>query len=55
VGIDADYGSVEAGKKADLLMVRKLRGRPLICRCFIDGQSVLRYAYRKAKEERCCD
>ncbi|MDR1389798.1 MAG: alpha-D-ribose 1-methylphosphonate 5-triphosphate diphosphatase [Treponema sp.] len=45
VGIAADYGSVEEGKKADLLIVRKLRSRPLIQRCFIDGQSVLRYHY----------
>ncbi|MDR2111404.1 MAG: alpha-D-ribose 1-methylphosphonate 5-triphosphate diphosphatase [Spirochaetaceae bacterium] len=47
VGIAADYGLVEEGKKADLLIVRKLQGRPLVYRCFIDGQSVLRYKYRQ--------
>jgi alpha-D-ribose 1-methylphosphonate 5-triphosphate diphosphatase len=54
MGIDGDYGSVEAGKKADLLIVRKLQGRPLVCRCFIDGQSVLRYKYRQDSREESC-
>ncbi|MDR2258285.1 MAG: alpha-D-ribose 1-methylphosphonate 5-triphosphate diphosphatase [Treponema sp.] len=51
MNIAADYGSIEAGKKADLLIVRKVRGRPLVCQCFIDGQSAVRYEYRK--EEPC--
>jgi alpha-D-ribose 1-methylphosphonate 5-triphosphate diphosphatase len=46
VGIAGDYGSVEAGKKADLLLVRKIRGRPLISSCFIDGRKVLSFRYR---------
>jgi alpha-D-ribose 1-methylphosphonate 5-triphosphate diphosphatase len=47
MGIAADYGSVEAGKKADLLVVQKLQGCPLVCRCFINGQSAVQYEYRK--------
>ena len=46
VGIAGDYGSVEAGKKADLLVIRIVRGRPLISACFIDGQKVLSLKYR---------
>jgi alpha-D-ribose 1-methylphosphonate 5-triphosphate diphosphatase len=46
VGIAADYGSVEAGKKADLLVVRKIQGCPMINKCFIDGHSAVQYEYR---------
>jgi alpha-D-ribose 1-methylphosphonate 5-triphosphate diphosphatase len=46
MGIDGDYGSVEAGKKADLILVRKIHGHPIIDRCFIDGQSALQFEYR---------
>jgi alpha-D-ribose 1-methylphosphonate 5-triphosphate diphosphatase len=46
VGIAGDYGSVEPGKKADLLLVRRVRGRPLISACFIDGRKVLQFRYR---------
>jgi alpha-D-ribose 1-methylphosphonate 5-triphosphate diphosphatase len=48
MGIEADYGSVEAGKKADLLVIQKIHGRPLIHWCFIDGHNALRYEYRTA-------
>jgi alpha-D-ribose 1-methylphosphonate 5-triphosphate diphosphatase len=54
MGIDTEYGSVEAGKKADLLMVRKFQGCPLIYQCFIDGQSAVRYDYRTANKEEPC-
>ena len=46
MGIDADYGSVEAGKKADLLVVRKIEGKPMVYTCFIDGRTVLQFEYR---------
>jgi alpha-D-ribose 1-methylphosphonate 5-triphosphate diphosphatase len=46
MGIAADYGSVEAGKKADLLVVQKLQDCPLVRRCFIDGQGAVQYEYR---------
>jgi alpha-D-ribose 1-methylphosphonate 5-triphosphate diphosphatase len=46
MGIDGDYGSVEAGKKADLLVVLKIHRRPMIHKCFIDGQAALQFEYR---------
>ena len=46
VGIAADYGSVELGKKADLLLVRRVLDRPLVSACFIDGRKVLQFRYR---------
>ncbi|MDR1288221.1 MAG: alpha-D-ribose 1-methylphosphonate 5-triphosphate diphosphatase [Treponema sp.] len=46
MGIDRDYGSVEEGKKADLLLVRKVHGHPIIDRCFIDGRPALQFEYR---------
>ncbi|MDR2375488.1 MAG: amidohydrolase family protein, partial [Treponema sp.] len=51
MGIAADSGSVDAGKKADLLIVQKLQDCPLVCQCFIDGQSAVQYEYRK--DEKC--
>ena len=52
MGIDTDYGSVEAGKKADLLVVRKIHGKPMVYKCFIDGRTVLQYEYRVGEESR---
>jgi alpha-D-ribose 1-methylphosphonate 5-triphosphate diphosphatase len=46
MGIDADYGTVEVGKKADLLVVRKINGKPMVYKCFIDGRTVLQFEYR---------
>jgi alpha-D-ribose 1-methylphosphonate 5-triphosphate diphosphatase len=52
LGIDGDYGSVEAGKKADILLIRKVRGRPLISACLIDGRRVLSFRYRRDGSKR---
>jgi alpha-D-ribose 1-methylphosphonate 5-triphosphate diphosphatase PhnM len=46
MGIAADYGSVAPGKKADLLVVKKSPGCPLLSGCFTGGQMTLRYEYR---------
>ncbi|MDR0584553.1 MAG: alpha-D-ribose 1-methylphosphonate 5-triphosphate diphosphatase [Treponema sp.] len=46
MGIAAGYGSVEAGKKADLLVVRKIRRQPVVNQCFINGQTTLQFEYR---------
>ena len=51
--IDADYGSIEAGKKADLLMVKKIHGKPMVQKCFIDGQTVLQFDYRSGEGDNC--
>jgi len=50
-GIDADYGTVEPGKKADLLLVQKIQGQPMIHKCFIDGRIVLQLEYRIGQGE----
>lgn len=49
--IDADYGSVEVGKKADLLIVSQTDGRPAVTGVFVDGQSVLQLSYHKINEK----
>jgi alpha-D-ribose 1-methylphosphonate 5-triphosphate diphosphatase len=46
MGIDRDYGSVESGKKADLLVVLKIHNRPMIYKSFIDGRTALQFEYR---------
>jgi phosphonate metabolism protein PhnM len=47
VGMDAELGSVEAGKKADLLVVDELEdGFPVVTAAFVDGRSILRTSYR---------
>ena len=52
MGIDADYGTVETGKKADLVVVRKIHGKPMVYKCFIDGRTVLQLEYRVGEESR---
>jgi alpha-D-ribose 1-methylphosphonate 5-triphosphate diphosphatase len=46
MGIDKDYGSVEPGKKADFLIIRKIHQRPMVYKCFIDGRTTLQFEYR---------
>ena len=45
--IDKDYGSVEPGKKADLLIVDVLDGYPVITHVFVDGRTTYRVEYRR--------
>ncbi|MCL1803455.1 MAG: alpha-D-ribose 1-methylphosphonate 5-triphosphate diphosphatase [Eubacteriaceae bacterium] len=45
--IDNDYGSLEIGKKADLLIVEILDGYPIITHVFVDGNTTSRIEYRK--------
>jgi alpha-D-ribose 1-methylphosphonate 5-triphosphate diphosphatase len=45
--IDGDYGSIEPGKKADLLIVDILDGYPVITHSFVDGVAAARIEYRR--------
>ena len=45
--IDEDYGSIEIGKKGDLLIVEMLDGYPVITHVFIDGKPTSRVEYRR--------
>ena len=47
MGTDREYGSIETGKKADLLIVDVLEGYPVITHCFIDGIAASRIEYRR--------
>ena len=44
---DKDYGSVEPGKKADLLIVDMLDRYPVITHVFVDGNPTFRIEYRR--------
>jgi alpha-D-ribose 1-methylphosphonate 5-triphosphate diphosphatase len=44
---DKDYGSIEPGKKADLLIVELLDGYPVITHVFVDGKPTSRIEYRR--------
>lgn len=45
--IEKDYGSLEPGKKADLIIVDRLDGYPVITHVFVDGVAVSRIEYRR--------
>jgi len=44
---DKEYGSVEQGKKADLLIVDVLDGYPVVTHAFVDGRTTYRVEYRR--------
>jgi len=44
---DKDYGSVEQGKKADLLIADVLDGYPVITHVFVDGRTTYQVEYRR--------
>ncbi|MCL1906258.1 MAG: alpha-D-ribose 1-methylphosphonate 5-triphosphate diphosphatase [Clostridiales bacterium] len=45
--IEKDYGSIEKGKKADLMIVDMLDGYPVITHVFVDGNATSRIEYRR--------
>ena len=47
MGTDKDYGSIEQGKKADVLIVDMLDGYPVITHVFVDGNPTSRIEYRR--------
>jgi len=44
--IDGDFGSVDVGKKADLLIVREHEEHPMIEKVFINGRCAMSFGYR---------
>ena len=45
--IDKEYGSLEAGKRADVLIVDELDGYPVITHVLVDGRTTSRVEYRR--------
>ncbi|SHJ50703.1 alpha-D-ribose 1-methylphosphonate 5-triphosphate diphosphatase [Hespellia stercorisuis] len=48
VGMERELGSIEAGKKADILCVKLEEGYPQLNRVFVDGECIMNCQYRKA-------
>lgn len=46
-GIDSEYGSLEKGKKADVLIVDEIDGYPVITHVLVDGKTTSRVEYRR--------
>lgn len=44
---DCDFGSIETGKKADILIVEMLDGYPVVTHMFVEGNSTSRVEYRR--------
>lgn len=45
--IDKDFGSIERGKKADLLIVEPIDGYPVLTHVLVDGRVTAQVAYRR--------
>jgi len=45
--IEKNYGSLEIGKKADILIVEVMDGYPVITHAFVDGNATSRIEYRR--------
>ncbi|WP_010248824.1 alpha-D-ribose 1-methylphosphonate 5-triphosphate diphosphatase [Acetivibrio cellulolyticus] len=46
--IDDECGSIEIGKKADILIIDILDGYPVITHCLVDGKATCRIQYRRS-------
>lgn len=53
VKIDEEYGSLEEGKRADILVVNVIEGHPSVERCYVDGEMVLQFQYDRRKGVAC--
>ena len=51
MGIDKDYGSLEAGKKADIVIADILDGYPVVTHVLVDGKTTSRVEYRSSHYE----